>query len=190
MVLRHPQTSSDTLRHPQTPSLPLSVLTPSLPLCPCWLMVARRVWHIQARQPGRGTRRPFTRSFYVGVFGWYLPGQAASHSHLWTQGRLQGTIQFLTVLWWQRSKGQALGTAAGEAKPTGSKPQQQQTNSRWLRLSPFQAPCSPQGSPSCLFGTWLEREAQMGCHLLVPPQPRSHHDSTIHAQNVPGRPPV
>lgn len=176
-------------RHPQTSSLLPSVLTPPPPLRPQRLMVARRVWHIQARQPGRGTRRPFTRSFYVGVFGLYLTGQAASHSHLWTQGRLQGTIQFLTVLWWQRSKGQALGMATGEAKPTGSKPQQQ-TNSRWLRLSPFQAPCSPQGSPSCLFGTWLEREAQMGCHLLVPPQPRSHHDSTIHAQDVPGRPPV
>ena len=117
MVLRHPQTSSDTLRHPQTPSLLLSVLTPSLPLCPCWLMVARRVWHIQARQSGRGTRKPFTRRHGIsqkllGGLHWFVSHRPGSVPGL--KGGCKAPF-ISSVLWWQKSRGQLLGMVVGVA---------------------------------------------------------------------------
>ena len=79
-------------------SLPPSVLTPPLP--PSSLSAHGCRVGVAAFKPGRqegaapawplqgSTWCPC--SFYVGFFGLYLTGQAVSHGHFWTQGRLRG----------------------------------------------------------------------------------------------------
>ena len=112
-ILRHPQTSSDTL----PPAVCPDSISASLPLCPCWLMVARRVWHIQARQSGRGTRKPFTRRHGIsqkllGGLHWFVSHRPGSVPGL--KGGCKAPF-ISSVLWWQKSRGQSLGMVVGVA---------------------------------------------------------------------------
>lgn len=116
--------------HPQIPGLPMSslppsVLTPSLPpssLSAHGCRVGAAAFEPD-RQEGAAPAWPLqgsTRcpcSFYVGFFGLHLTGQAASHGHVWTQGRLRGKHSVLHSSVVEEIRGKDKGTGYQTGSP-------------------------------------------------------------------------